>query len=467
MESRTYTYIQGFIAFCFVFKSSCGDPFGLGPPTFLPGSSLNSDIPPSAATTPSLNTTGSSPDSNSTGRSLNETSSSNGILGSGFVLGETNGSHLSLDRLKELQKKLFDGYDTTIRPRLKQSETVEVNTAFTLTSIVDFDTTGQRVDIMGYFIVTWTDDVIQWNQEGYKGTSSMKLPLSSIWYPPLVIGKTYDGSKTIGNVNIDRVVVSSAGVVQWVPDGIFSIMCVVTVKYYPFDTQSCDLIYYVSDETISSVNLTGQHTVQLDDYIENSEWRLVEASSRTKEIYSTNFVYLTFKVERRADFTVYTMVIPLVTLALLNIFTFLVPIESGEKGGLAITLFLAYGFFITITRDSLPHNSVQVSYYVVYITALLVLSVFTVIYVIIESKVYSSFGTSPFHLCRWLRTDNANKKKVTPEEENGSLPEKECLDDTITWADILGRVDIIAFASCAIFVVFLSIILWTLVIARN
>ncbi|XP_045169276.2 neuronal acetylcholine receptor subunit alpha-7-like isoform X2 [Mercenaria mercenaria] len=403
MESRTYTYIQGFIAFCFVFKSSCGDPFGLGPPTFLPGSSLNSDIPPSAATTPSLNTTGSSPDSNSTGRSLNETSSSNGILGSGFVLGETNGSHLSLDRLKELQKKLFDGYDTTIRPRLKQSETVE----------------------------------------------------------------TYDGSKTIGNVNIDRVVVSSAGVVQWVPDGIFSIMCVVTVKYYPFDTQSCDLIYYVSDETISSVNLTGQHTVQLDDYIENSEWRLVEASSRTKEIYSTNFVYLTFKVERRADFTVYTMVIPLVTLALLNIFTFLVPIESGEKGGLAITLFLAYGFFITITRDSLPHNSVQVSYYVVYITALLVLSVFTVIYVIIESKVYSSFGTSPFHLCRWLRTDNANKKKVTPEEENGSLPEKECLDDTITWADILGRVDIIAFASCAIFVVFLSIILWTLVIARN
>jgi hypothetical protein len=244
-------------------------------------------------------------------------------------------------------------------------------------------------------------------------------------------------------------------------------MCKVSVRYYPFDTQTCELILYVSDEDVTSVNFSG-HEVKVGKFMENSEWYLLEVSSKTMEFFNTSFVYNYIKVKRRAEFTVYTMILPLFTLALLNVFTFLVPIESGEKGSLAITLFLAYGFFITITRDSLPHNSLQVSFYVLYLAILLMLSVFTVIYVIVEYKIYSTIGTHPFVLCWRFRFKTSAAERITSENNAEENSNKICLDKKIdTWTDVMGRTDVLATISSGIFVFIVSLVVWTLVIQGN
>lgn len=247
-------------------------------------------------------------------------------------------------------------------------------------------------------------------------------------------------------------------------------MCKVSVRYYPFDTQTCELIFFVSDEDITSVKLTGNQQVQTDNFLENSEWRLIDVSSKTEEYLNTNMVYVEVTVERRPGFTVYTMILPLCTLAILNVFSFLIPIESGEKGGHAITLFLAYGFFITITRDSLPHNSVQVSFYVVYIAILLVLSVFTVVYVIIEYKIYATIGTRPFLLCSSFCLKTGADNKISPVVNDEEHPEKVPMDSERkfdTWTVTMGKIDIIMSVSSAIFVFFVSVVLWAIVIAGH
>jgi hypothetical protein len=156
--------------------------------------------------------------------------------------------------------------------------------------------------------------------------------------------------------------------------------------------------FYATDQRASAVKLMTSMEVNLNNFTENAEWRLVQVTPSTSTIYGTNIVSITFHLERRSSFTIYTIVLPLCTLSVLSLFTLLVPVECGEKGSLSITIFLAYGFFIAITRDSLPHNSVQIPYFVIYVCGLLVMSVLTVLYVMVETKIHYTMGTKPCNL---------------------------------------------------------------------
>jgi predicted PurR-regulated permease PerM len=98
-------------------------------------------------------------------------------------------SSASITMYKELLRDLFDDYDIRIRPRLNQSSTVEVNTSFTLNSIVDFDTAGQSIVIMGFFIITWYDEVLKWDPNDYGKTNYFRVRLNDIWYPQIELSK--------------------------------------------------------------------------------------------------------------------------------------------------------------------------------------------------------------------------------------------------------------------------------------
>ena len=247
----------------------------------------------------------------------------------------------------------------------------------------------------------------------------------------------------------------------------YSSLCEVNVEYYPFDVQTCELVYHVPSGTLDTVYLNGPDFVPDVELFPNAEWRIVKTSTIVDGSKNTNVVFIRITVQRRAEFTVYTMIIPLATLALVNVFTFLVPIDSGEKGSLSITLFLAYGFFATVTRDSLPHNSVQISYYIVYVTTLLIFSVFTIVYVIIESKIYSSIGSSKCNIFK----SNANvmsPRHSQPNSEEKDEPVNETLvDKVITWNQILKKADMIVFFLSLLTLIIFSFLLWMYVVQKS
>lgn len=231
------------------------------------------------------------------------------------------------------------------------------------------------------------------------------------------------------------------------------------------------MVYYVSDETISTVSLHESASALSAKFSDNSEWKLVSVRSSTETTYTTNYISIHLEIERRALFTTCTMIIPLITLSVINAFTFLVPVESGEKASLAITMFLAYGFFVTITRDVLPHNSMQVSYYVIYMCVLLIISVLTLIYVIIESKVHATIGNDGFKLRCGRSAKVGPLKSVGNDDEAPDVP-----DDTqsvhdintyMTWTELLSKIDILMFILCLVFLVIFNACLCAKVICRK
>ena len=61
------------------------------------------------------------------------------------------------------------------------------------------------------------------------------------------------------------------------PSGVFSTSCDIDVTYYPFDTQTCSVVFSTLVTSANEVRLDAdpQHSVDLSLYSESSTWELV------------------------------------------------------------------------------------------------------------------------------------------------------------------------------------------------
>jgi len=269
----------------------------------------------------------------------------------------------------------------------------------------------------------------------------------------------------------------------------FSVVCDVDIQYYPFDEQTCTITYYVSDETKRTVVLDHYQTVDMSEYSENSAWTISSTIRRRYLLYNTYNIDIEFKLQRRANFTTFTLIMPLLMLAFLNICIFLVPIGSGEKGSFSITIFLSYGIFVTIISDTLPHNSLQVSFFVLFIVILLILSVISVFYTIVQAKLVSSIGDKE---CPWTFLRPKKKKPVTGDEdelesvsdgkgkkefladvggnekgEKTGFDDDEWQDDVYTWSMFLEKLDTYFFVIFFILIVLTTAVFFAVLLGNT
>ena len=68
---------------------------------------------------------------------------------------------------------------------------------------------------------------------------------------------------------------SHTGAVHWEPGGVFKTGCMIDITYYPFDEQSCNLVFGAWSYRTVKMNITNMSSnVNLDSYEENGEWTI-------------------------------------------------------------------------------------------------------------------------------------------------------------------------------------------------
>ena len=373
----------------------------------------------------------------------------------------------SYNHVKDLYTDLLQNYDTRIRPRIQVSDPVNVSISFSLTGILSFDTASQILIVWGYFQMSWMDEMMAWNPYLYNGIAMTKFPIRQIWTPTLLIASSIDGVNEINNA-ADKLIVAANGYVVWSPEGTYKVYCDVNIKFYPFDNQNCEILVYISDALASEVDLVDPNADVNYDYLrKNSAWKLVRIRWEKKILSGVAMFSIFIELERRRDFILYTIIAPLVLLSVLNVGVFIVPVDSGEKGSIAVTIFLSYGVFISTISDELPHNSLNISYVLIYILLLLLLSVMAVVYSYIESYIYSrhandtaSFGilTSHFRIFKVSPKSLPQKGQETGDdsaESFGSETDKsyETKYNRLTWNVLMKKIDTIVFLFFFLFVV--------------
>jgi len=99
-------------------------------------------------------------------------------------------------------------------------------------------------------------------------------------------------------------------------------------------------------------------------------------------------IAFTIILKRRYAFYVFQVVAPAMVLPFMNVFTFLIPIGSGERLGYCVSLFLSFIVLMEIISDSVPKVSSPLSYLQLYIHINFGLAMLATVLSIITSYVY-------------------------------------------------------------------------------
>lgn len=290
-----------------------------------------------------------------------------------------------------LQRNLIT-IDPRVRPAEDSSNQIQVTVAFHLMSIADFDTVNQKLVSNGWLQVVWRNPYMVWDPNDYGGVSYIYPDPETVWRPRLTVQNTMKDLKPLGE---DYVFISvfSDGSTAWFLGERFETFCSVDVTYFPFDSQRCQWKMFIWGDSSNQTDLRpASDEIDLDTFSGNGEWELMSTRAwQSVTIVPTGifpFLFYEVTLRRRPTLTVLTGLLPVLVLALINIYVFAIPSESGERLSYAITALLSFGVFMSFILDSMPSATETISIVAIHMSALLVLSAVYVLCCILTLRLF-------------------------------------------------------------------------------
>lgn len=239
--------------------------------------------------------------------------------------------------------------------------------------------------------------------------------------------------------------------------------CAVSITYFPFDVQTCELKFTAWSYTKALVEINkGSRGIQLEEYSPNASWDLIDTSAN--EI-NTDEAAVVFKVKlkRKPRFYIINIIVPVIFLSILNVFSFFLPVTSGERAGYSITVFLSLAVFLTIVSEQLPNNSENTSLLAVYIMLVSGLSTVIVMLCMIQLRLASwndsekpvgKFYRVFITIANFLQCRKCRSRTVSPNAEASSKPDlKDDVEDNeaVTWLDVVNAMDFVFFTTSILY----------------
>ena len=157
-------------------------------------------------------------------------------------------------------------------------------------------------------------------------------------------------------------IISSNGHVLWLFPAVVKTYCTLDVQHFPFDRQTCGIVFISWTFNGFKLDITYNTTVKNTIYYntKNQEWyvdrisadRHVKYYACCQEPYPD--VTFTIHMRRRSLFYILNLIYPCLLIYAVSFLGFFLPVESGEKVNLEITILLALVVFLLIVGDLLP-----------------------------------------------------------------------------------------------------------------
>ena len=92
------------------------------------------------------------------------------------------------------------------------------------------------------------------------GVSTLQCTQNEDVVPCTVLFVLFESAETIyGEYKEFQAVLSRDGRVRWEPGGVFRTMCPIDIRFYPFDEQTCNLIFGAWSYYTTKMNLTADY----------------------------------------------------------------------------------------------------------------------------------------------------------------------------------------------------------------
>ncbi|XP_069125726.1 acetylcholine receptor subunit alpha-like [Argopecten irradians] len=307
----------------------------------------------------------------------------------------------TVDTTRSLIQDLFQNYSKDIRPIQDQTKPVIVNMNLDLIYLNDFDEVEGTISMVVVVYISWNDQNLVWNPSLYGNVSYLTFKQDKIWLPEMFLCNPADSLTPIGNGH-QKVTVHANGSVTWQPGALLRATCTPNVYSYPFDQQTCQLSLSSWGYSSQQVKITiSSPTFYFNFFHQNIEWKVISSST---QVWSGTFDmgYFNLTIERRHLNFLVTVVIPIIMLAFVNPFVFLLPFNSGERTSYSITVLLAFTVYMTVVSDRMPASSQPISYISYYLLSLVGISVAIVTMNIFQIRTYSKHDNDE-PVPKWVR----------------------------------------------------------------
>ncbi|ULT82857.1 hypothetical protein L3Y34_012237 [Caenorhabditis briggsae] len=256
---------------------------------------------------------------------------------------------------------LFREYNFLIRPvRNVSSPPVVVDFGVAMILLINVDEKNQILQTNVWLTMKWNDFQLAWNPAEYGNISNLHVPSDRVWLPDIVLFNNADGNYEVSfksNVFVDH-----HGDVTWVPPAMFKSSCRIDVEWFPFDEQCCTLVFGSWTYNSEEVRLhwyNNIQAVQLHDYSYSGIWDVIDVPGQLvhKPDLKENKMVFNVVIRRKTLFYTVILIIPTVLMAFLSVMAFYLPVDSGEKVSLTISLLLALVVFLLLVSKILPPTS--------------------------------------------------------------------------------------------------------------
>ncbi len=159
-------------------------------------------------------------------------------------------------------------------------------------------------------------------------------------------------------------IIEHDGHVLWMFPAVVKTYCTLDVQHFPFDRQKCNIIFISWTFNGFKLNLTSEANASQSDNVyytaKNQEWYVDKISVvRNEKIYACcpepyPDVQFSIHMTRRSLFYIINLIFPCLLIYAVSFLGFFLPVESGEKVNLEITILLALVVFLLIVGETLP-----------------------------------------------------------------------------------------------------------------
>lgn len=292
----------------------------------------------------------------------------------------------------QLFDELFNDYNPDVRPTLEYQHTLLVNVSVNLIALHSLEERSQTLSATIWIDLEWTDVHLTWNRSEYNNIQSIIVPADKIWNPDICVTNEVTNNKCLVRSDDGKALLEHNGKVTIWWNKEVKTGCDVDISQYPFDTQNCAIkigTWYSVDEKIKLERKSDK--LDLDNYSPNEEWDIVFSNVTEIPVEDElNFTDLKFSmvIDRRPLFYLYSTVLPILLLSVLNMVCFVVPVESGEKIGMTMAIFLTFAVFMSMISSNIPRSSEHVFKFGIFMTMHLLMSGLTIIVEVLVTNIY-------------------------------------------------------------------------------
>jgi len=218
-----------------------------------------------------------------------------------------------------------------------------------------------------------------------------------------------------------------------------SVVCEVNIQYFPFDEQTCTITYYAADESTTTVGLDHYLGVDMSKYTENPSL-VVVAATRKRYVKNNNWhVDVEFRFLRRFNFATFT----LMALAFLIVCVCSSCLLTRARSARSNHNFSLIWNLLYCRQRLAAAEFYHISYFILLISILLCFSVISVFYTVIQAKMFTLFKKKKCPISCFRRR-RCGINKVSPIDQTFDQ-DAAVSDDTYTWEDFLGNLDVFLF----------------------